>query len=102
MKGLVITNPGIEDIAKLEIKEIIKKDEKTKLFCTERNNKTDKPGACLEKSNCPRRKPADFRSLRFVIDTDTGEEKNDMFLIDTNLGEIEIKSGEIWCPEISW
>ncbi|MBN2463452.1 MAG: MBL fold metallo-hydrolase [Dehalococcoidia bacterium] len=85
-----------------EALNIIKKDKNRKLFCTERNNHPKNHGDCIEKSNCPRRETSDFRSLRFTIDTDTGEAKNDMFVINTGTGEIEIKSGEIWCPEISW
>lgn len=83
---------------------IIKRDTSRKLFCTERNNK-DEPkdrGACLEKSNCPRRKPSDFRSLGFIIDTDSGDVKNELFTIDDDSGAIEIKVGEVWCPETAW
>lgn len=85
-----------------EALNIIKKDKNRKLFCTERNNHPKNHGDCIKKSNCPRREPSDFRSLRFIIDTDTGEAKNDMFLINTKIGKIEITSGDIWCPESSW
>ena len=80
----------------------IKESRRSKIFCTERNNKEDHPGACLEKGDCIRGAPSDFRSIRFVIDTDSGEEQIDMFLINTRLGKIDVTAGEIWCPEKKW
>ena len=80
---------------------LIKGDRRRKLFCTERNNSRSKPGPCAEKE-CIRKKDSDFRSIRFTIDTDTGEEKIDIFTINAKLGGIEIKTGDIWCPENKW
>ncbi len=90
---------GLPDAPTLNL---IKRGRKSKLFCTERNNKEDHPGACIKKRDCLRRTPSDFRSIRFVIDTDSGEENIDMFLINTRLGKIEVTGGEIWCPEKKW
>lgn len=87
---------GLPDAPTLNL---IKKGRNKKLFCTERNNKEDHPGACIEKRDCIRGTPSDFRSLRFVIDTDSGEEKIDTFAINA---ELELKTGEIWCPENRW
>jgi len=90
---------GLPDAPTLNL---IKRGRKSKLFCTERNNKEGHPGACIKKRDCIRGTPSDFRSLRFVIDTDSGEEKIDMFLINTRLGKIEVTAGKIWCPEKKW
>jgi beta-lactamase superfamily II metal-dependent hydrolase len=78
--------------------DLIKGDRKRKLFCTERNSGTE-PGPCGEKE-CIRKN--NFRSIRFTIDTDTGEERIDTFIINVKPGEIELKTGEIWCPESKW
>jgi len=80
---------------------LIKRDRKRKLFCTEQNNSKSHPGPCTKKK-CVREKASDFRSIRFTIDTDSGEEKIDTFIINAKLGGIEIKTGKIWCPENSW
>jgi beta-lactamase superfamily II metal-dependent hydrolase len=90
---------GLPDAPTLNL---IKKGRKSKLFCTERNNKEDHPGACIKKRECIRGTPSDFRSIRFVIDTDSGEEKIDMFLINTRRGQINVTAGKIWCPEKRW
>lgn len=81
---------------------LIRADRERKLFCTERNNSVHHPGPCMKKRTCIRKRVSDFRSIRFVIDTDTGEEKIDTFTINAKLGEIEIKTGEIWCPGNKW
>jgi len=81
---------------------LIKRGGKRRLFCTERNNSQDHPGPCRQKRRCLRKTPSDFRSIRFTIDTDSGQERIDMFLVDTKRGEIEITGGEIWCPENIW
>jgi beta-lactamase superfamily II metal-dependent hydrolase len=80
---------------------LIKGDRKKKLFCTERNNSRTEPGPCGEKQ-CIRRNESYFRSIRFSIDMDTGEEKIDIFTINTKLGAVEIETGGIWCPENKW
>ena len=80
---------------------LIKGDRKRKLFCTERNNSGTEPGPCGEKE-CIRKKESYFRSIRFSIDTDTGEEKIDIFTINAKLGGIEIETGDIWCRENKW
>lgn len=87
---------GLPDAPTLNL---IKKGKNKKLFCTERNNKKDHPGACIEKRDCIRGTSSDFRSLRFVIDTDSGEERIDTFTINE---ELEPRTGEIWCPENKW
>ncbi len=81
---------------------LIKKDRKRQLFCTERNKDRYHPGPCVNKRKCVRQKASDFRSIRFTIDTDRGEEKIDTFIINEKLGEIEVRTGEIWCPENKW
>ena len=81
---------------------LIKRSGKRKLFCTERNKSRHHPGPCMDKRRCIRQGDSDFRSIRFTIDTETGKEKIDTFTIDTKLAEIEIKTGEIWCPENKW
>jgi len=84
-----------------QILNLIKGDRKRKLFCTERNNSKSKPGPCGEKK-CVREIAPDFRSIHFTIDTNSGEEKIDTFTINTKLGSIEIKTGEIWCQVNRW
>lgn len=75
----------------------------SKIFCTERNNSQKKPlGPCRGKINCPRGTPAEFSSIRFVIDTDTAEEKIELFDIIPDKGKIQVKSGQIWCTEANW
>lgn len=80
---------------------LIRRNRRRKLFCTERNNSKSKRGPCGRK-RCIREKAADFRSIRFTIDTGSGEEKIDVFTINTKRGDIEIKIGKIWCPENRW
>lgn len=81
---------------------LIKRGSKRKLFCTERNNSRSHPGPCSKKKKCVRGNASDFRSIRFCIDTDTGEEKVDTFTIDAEFGKIKIQTGEIWCLENRW
>ncbi len=81
---------------------LIKADRDRQLFCTERNNSRHHPGPCMKKRRCVRRKASYFRSIRFVIDTDTEEEKIETFIINAELGGIEIKTGNIWCAENKW
>jgi beta-lactamase superfamily II metal-dependent hydrolase len=81
---------------------LIRSTGRSKIFCTERNNSREHPGACRGKIDCPRGAPADFSSIRFVIDTDTAEEKIELFDINPNNGKIKIKSGQAWCAETSW
>jgi beta-lactamase superfamily II metal-dependent hydrolase len=90
---------GLPDAPTLNL---IKQGRNRKLFCTERNYEEDHPGACIEKRDCIRGTSLDFRSLRFVIDTDSSEEKIEMFLINTGAGKIDVTAGEIWCPENEW
>lgn len=85
-----------------QVLNLIKRDGKRKLFCTERSNSRYHPGPCIRKRKCIRKKVSDFSSVRFSIDTDTGEEKIHAFTVDARLGKVEIQTGEIWCPENKW
>lgn len=81
---------------------LVKADRGRKLFCTERNSNKRHPGPCMKKRGCVRRRVSDFRSIRFVIDTDTRDEKIEAFTIDIKLQKIDFKNGNVWCPEKRW
>ena len=84
-----------------ETLNLIRQSPGRELFCTERNNNKSKPGPCDAK-NCLRGEAADFRSIRFVIDTDNRTETTEIFTINTKLGSIRIETDDIWCQEIKW
>ena len=78
---------------------LIKEDDGTrKLFCTERNRKK---GPCGGKA-CIRDNKADWRSIRFIIDTANEKEPVDIFTINTESDSIDIKLDDIWCQENNW
>jgi beta-lactamase superfamily II metal-dependent hydrolase len=80
---------------------MVKKKKGRKLFCTERNNSSSHPGPCNQAA-CVRAKNSDFRSIRFIIDTDSGEENIETFTINTRTGDIEGRPDTVWCLENSW
>jgi beta-lactamase superfamily II metal-dependent hydrolase len=80
-----------------QILNLIKEDGNRKLFCTERNNKK---GPCDSKE-CIRGKTADFRSLRFIIDTATQKGDVEIFTINP-AGSINITTDQVWCRESNW
>ena len=80
---------------------LIRRNRRRRLFCTERNNSKSKKGPCGDKQ-CVRQNTADFRSILFTIDTDNGREQIDIFTVDTRTGNIKIESDQIWCRVRIW
>ena len=81
---------------------LIKQRRNVKLFCTERNNSSKKPGACVNINSCIRKTDPDFRSLRFAINSNTGDTKIETFVINTQRNRTEIKNEVMWCPIMNW
>ncbi|MBN1163094.1 MAG: MBL fold metallo-hydrolase [Candidatus Krumholzibacteriota bacterium] len=82
---------------------LIRSNKKRKLFCTEQNSHRNKPGPCGSKKRCIRAKKEDYRSIRFSIDTDSGEEKIEVFQFDgRNRRVINFQDKKIWCGERKW
>jgi hypothetical protein len=86
-----------------ETLNLVRNNERSELFCTERNNNRAKQGPCLAKDRCPRRTEARYKSVRFTVDTATDSCQVRAFNIDVARSQVrDVLRDVIWCPETSW